>query len=89
MLRSTTPLVVAVVDGIFRPYAAVFPSPKTWVSLVRDAPNAASPFYLAARADARIRGPASRRQLARTEVSSDLLHPNERLATFPRLSRSS
>lgn len=35
VLRSTTPLVVAVVDAIFRPYAAIFPSLKTWTSLVR------------------------------------------------------
>lgn len=40
VLRSTTPIVVAIADAIFRPHAAVFPSSKTWLSLVR-APTAA------------------------------------------------
>lgn len=35
VLRSTTPIFVAVADALFRPHAAIWPSFRTWMSLVR------------------------------------------------------
>lgn len=35
VFRSTTPIFVALADAVFRPHAAIFPSFKTWMSLVR------------------------------------------------------